>query len=153
MGLSCERRDSNRNSTGEPRAKLLCNITSSINASFPKAGAKVRLITGSANLSRLFLEGSAKILCKRLIYKYVIKQDFYERERRKGKGTHYNISGGRALRARITLPTGWKKDVRNLGTGSKRKENRVRTREKQCLKEEKTVVYGKESNGLGREKQ
>ena len=137
LGLSCERRDSNRNSTGEPHAKLLCNITSSINASFPKAGAKVRLITGSANLSRLFLEGSAKILCKRLIYKYVIKQDFYERERRKGKGTHYNISGGRALRARITItvrgkghtisaykiPTEREQGAHGMKTGCEQKEN------------------------------
>ena len=138
LGLSCERRDSNRNSTGEPRAKLLCNITSSINASFPKAGAKVRLITGSANLSRLFLEGSAKILCKRLIYKYVIKQDFYERERRKGKGTHYNISGGRTYDICV-------QDADGKGTRSTRDEDRMRAKGKQCLKEEKTVVYGRES--------
>ena len=137
LGLSCERRDSNRNSTGEPRAKLLCNITSSINASFPKAGAKVRLITGSANLLGLFLEGLAKILCKRLIYKYVIKQDFHERKRRDKEGTHYNISGGRALRARITITirgkghtisafrmqTGREQGVHGMKTGCEQEEN------------------------------
>ena len=146
MGLSCERRDSNRNSTGEPRAKLLCNITSSINASFPKAGAKVRLITGSANLSRLFLEGSAKILCKRLIYKYVIKQDFHERERRKGKGTHYNISGGRALRARITI-------TYRVGKGRAEPGNREQKEGEQSADKGKTVLKGGENGGSRKGKQ
>lgn len=106
-------------------------------ASFPKAGAKVRLITGSANLSRLFLEGSAKILCKRLIYKYVIKQGFHGRKRRDKEGTHYIISGGRALRARITItvrgkghtisaykiPTEREQGAHGMKTGCEQKEN------------------------------
>ena len=83
--------------------KTLCNIMSSTNASFPKAGAKVRLITGYANLYRLFLDGFPKVFHKRLIYKHVIKQDFHGQEKVSEGGTHYNISGGRAVRARITI--------------------------------------------------
>ena len=118
---------------------------SRITASFPKAGAKVRLITGSANLSRLFLEGSAKILCKSLIYKYVIKQDFYERERRKGKGTHYNISGGRALRARITI-------TYRVGKGRAEPGNREQKEGEQSADKGKTVLKGGENDGLERKK-
>ena len=74
-------------------------------------------------------------------------------DRKGGKGKGHIISfRARAIRARITLPTGWEKNVRNLGTGSKRKGNRMRTKGKQCIKEEKTVVYGRESNGLARRK-
>ena len=45
LGLSCERRDLSRKPSGAHRAKRLCNILSSIAASFPKAGAKVRVIS------------------------------------------------------------------------------------------------------------
>ena len=45
LGLSCERRDLSRKPSGAPCAKRLCNILSSIAASFPKAGAKVRVIS------------------------------------------------------------------------------------------------------------
>lgn len=45
LGLSCERRDRSRKPSGAHRAKRLCNILSSIAASFPKAGAKVRVIS------------------------------------------------------------------------------------------------------------
>ncbi len=45
LGLSCERRDRSRKPSGAPCAKRLCNILSSIAASFPKAGAKVRVIS------------------------------------------------------------------------------------------------------------
>ena len=58
----------------------------------------------------------------------------------KGKGHIIIFRAGAHCARVLQLPTGWEKDVRNLGTGSKRKGNRVRTREKQCLKEEKTMV-------------
>ena len=45
LGLSCERRDRSRKPSGAHRAKRLCNILSSIAASFPKAGAKVQVIS------------------------------------------------------------------------------------------------------------
>ena len=45
LGLSCERRDRSRKPSGAHRAKRLCNILSSIAASFPKAGTKVRVIS------------------------------------------------------------------------------------------------------------
>ena len=45
LGLSCERRDRSRIPSGAHRAKRLCNILSSIAASFPKAGAKVQVIS------------------------------------------------------------------------------------------------------------
>ena len=62
-----------RRLTGRQLAKRLpCNIMSSITASFPKAGAKVRLISGSANLYRLFFHIFLSVLCKLLIYKYVL---------------------------------------------------------------------------------
>ena len=73
----------------------------------------------------------------------------------KGKG-HIIIFRAGAHCARVLLiylSIGLEKNVRNLRTGSKRKGNWMRTKEKQCFKEEKTVVYGRESNGLGREKQ
>ena len=44
-------------------------------------------------------------------------------------------------------------DADGKGTRSTRDEDRMRAKGKQCLKEEKTVVYGRESNGLGRRKQ
>ncbi len=68
------------------------------------------------------------------------------------KKGHIIIFRARTARA-YYLPIGLEKNVRNLRTGSKRKGNWMRTKEKQCFKEEKTVVYGRESNGLGREKQ
>lgn len=62
-----------RRLTGRQLAKRLpCNIMSSITASFPKAGAKVRLISGSANLYRLFFHIFLSVLCKSLIYNYVL---------------------------------------------------------------------------------
>ena len=81
---------------------------SRITASFPKAGAKVRLITGSANLLGLFFRIFACNLCKLLIYKYVLQQVFKEREKGKEEDTHYIYSAG--ARERKTMDEGGEND-------------------------------------------
>ena len=134
--------------------KTLCNIMSSINASFPKAGAKVRLITGSANLYRLFLEGFPKVFHKRLIYKCVIKQVFHGQKRRGEEGTHYNIPGGRAVRARITITItirgkGHTISVNRRHTGGEHGAQGMKT----GCRQGETVVQGGENNGLRKGKQ
>ena len=125
--------------------KTLCNIMSSINASFPKAGAKVRLITGYANLYRLFLEGFPKVFHKRLIYKCVIKQFFHGQKRREGEGTHYIISCARDTRAYyITYRVG--KERAEPG-------NREQTEREQDADKGETVHQGGKNGGLRKGKQ
>ena len=85
----------NQGTTGRQPAKHMhCNSMSSITASFPKAGAKVRLISGSANLYRLFFHIFLSVLCKLLIYKYVLQQVFEEKKKGKEEDTHYIYFAG-----------------------------------------------------------
>ena len=87
------------------------------------------------------------------------------RKRYRKKG-HIIIFRAREIRARYDHNSGkrtydiCKQEAHGRGTRSTRDEDRMQTRGnsdadkgKQCFKEEKTVVYGRESNGLAREKQ
>ena len=133
--------------------KTLCNIMSSINASFPKAGAKVRLITGYANLYRLFLEDFPKVFHKRLIYKCVIKQDFHGQEKEgRGRDTLYHFVRARYARITLTITIrekGHTISVNRRHTGGEHGAQGMKT----GCRQGETVVQGGENGGLGREKQ
>ena len=97
----------------QPAKHMHCNSMSRITASFPKAGAKVRLISGSANLYRLFFHIVLSVLCKLLIYKYVLQQVFEGVKKGEEGGTHYIYSAG--ARGRETMVPGGKNDVLTKG--------------------------------------
>ena len=119
----------------QPAKHMHCNSMSRITASFPKAGAKVRLIGGTANLLGLFFRIFACNLCKLLIYKYVLQQVFEGRGKGDKNRIHYSIHA-RVYNARYNY---------NYSSHYGKKLGRKR---KQCFERRKTMLSRNKNNAF-----